>query len=52
LIVSGDGDLLALNPSRDIPIVTPAVFVQGAARYLRLPGPGRRSCERDSRVVG
>jgi uncharacterized protein len=32
LIVSGDGDLLALNPFRDIPIVTPAVFVQGAAR--------------------
>jgi putative PIN family toxin of toxin-antitoxin system len=32
LIVSGDGDLLALNPFRDIPIVTPAVFVQGLAR--------------------
>jgi len=32
LIVSGDGDLLALNPFRDIPIVTPAAFVQGAAR--------------------
>ncbi len=32
LIVSGDGDLLALNPFRDIPIVTPAVFVQGIAR--------------------
>jgi len=32
LIVSGDGDLLALNPFRDIPIVTPAVFVQGAVR--------------------
>jgi putative PIN family toxin of toxin-antitoxin system len=31
LIVSGDGDLLALNPFRDIPIVTPAVFVQGLA---------------------
>jgi putative PIN family toxin of toxin-antitoxin system len=30
-IVSGDADLLALNPFRDIPIVTPAVFVQGAA---------------------
>jgi PIN domain len=29
LIVSGDGDLLALNPFRDIPIVTPAAFVQG-----------------------
>jgi putative PIN family toxin of toxin-antitoxin system len=32
LIVSGDGDLLALNPFREIPIVTPAVFVRGAAR--------------------
>jgi uncharacterized protein len=32
LIVSGDGDLLALNPFRNIPIVTPAMFVQGAAR--------------------
>jgi putative PIN family toxin of toxin-antitoxin system len=32
LIVSGDGDLLALNPFRDIPIVTPAAFVQGVAR--------------------
>jgi predicted nucleic acid-binding protein len=32
LIVSGDSDLLAPNPFRDIPIVTPAVFVQGAAR--------------------
>jgi len=31
-IVSGDADLLALNPFRDIPIVPPAVFVQGAAR--------------------
>lgn len=32
LVVSGDGDLLALNPFRDIPIVTPAAFVQGAVR--------------------
>jgi putative PIN family toxin of toxin-antitoxin system len=32
VIVSGDGDLLALNPFRDIPIVTPAIFVQGLAR--------------------
>ena len=32
LIVSGDADLLALNPFRDIPIVTPATFVQGVAR--------------------
>ena len=31
LIVSGDADLLALNPFRDIPIVTPAAFVQGMA---------------------
>jgi putative PIN family toxin of toxin-antitoxin system len=32
LIVSGDADLLALNPFRNIPIVTPATFVQGATR--------------------
>jgi putative PIN family toxin of toxin-antitoxin system len=32
LIVSGDADLLALNPFRDIPIVPPAVFVQSVAR--------------------
>lgn len=32
LIVSGDADLLVLNPFRDIPIITPAVFVQGIAR--------------------
>jgi predicted nucleic acid-binding protein len=32
LIVSGDADLLALNPFREIPIVTSAAFVQGAAR--------------------
>jgi putative PIN family toxin of toxin-antitoxin system len=32
LIVSGDADLLALNPFREIPIVTPAMFVQGVAR--------------------
>lgn len=32
LIVTGDADLLALNPFRDIPIVTPAAFVQGIAR--------------------
>jgi predicted nucleic acid-binding protein len=32
LIASGDGDLLALNPFRQIPIVTPAAFVQGVAR--------------------
>jgi putative PIN family toxin of toxin-antitoxin system len=32
LVVSGDADLLALNPFRDIPIVTAAVFVQGASR--------------------
>jgi putative PIN family toxin of toxin-antitoxin system len=28
-IVTGDADLLALNPFRDIPIVTPAIFVKG-----------------------
>jgi uncharacterized protein len=32
LIVSGDGDLFALNLFRQIPIVTPAAFVQGVAR--------------------
>jgi putative PIN family toxin of toxin-antitoxin system len=32
LIVSGDADLLALNPFRDIPIVRPATFVQSALR--------------------
>ncbi|HUY68808.1 MAG TPA: hypothetical protein VMV79_05860 [Alphaproteobacteria bacterium] len=32
LIVSGDADLLTSNPFREIPIVTPAAFVQGAAR--------------------
>jgi hypothetical protein len=32
LIISGDADLLALNPFREIPIVTPAAFVQGVAR--------------------
>ena len=32
LIVSGDADLLALNPFRQIPIVPPADFVQGLAR--------------------
>jgi putative PIN family toxin of toxin-antitoxin system len=32
LIVTGDGDLLALHPFRDIAIVTPAVLVEGAGR--------------------
>jgi putative PIN family toxin of toxin-antitoxin system len=32
LIVSGDTDLLTLNPFRDIPILTPAMFVQRTAR--------------------
>lgn len=32
LIVSGDADLFALDPFRGIPIVVPAVFVQGVAR--------------------
>src|SRR5579859_850640 len=31
VIVSGDADLLVLNPFREIPIVTPAAFVQAAA---------------------
>jgi putative PIN family toxin of toxin-antitoxin system len=34
LIISGDADLLALNPFRNIPIVTPAIFVQGPARNV------------------
>jgi uncharacterized protein len=32
LILTGDNDLLALNPFRGIPIVAPTTFVQGAAR--------------------
>ena len=32
LIVSGDGDLLALNPFRNIAIITPAAFVQDVVR--------------------
>jgi len=32
LIVFGEGDLLALNPFRQIPIVTPATFAQGVRR--------------------
>jgi uncharacterized protein len=32
LIVTGDIDLLALNPFRQIPIVTAATFVQGVVR--------------------
>jgi uncharacterized protein len=32
LIVTGDADLLALNPFREIPIITPAAFVQVTAR--------------------
>jgi hypothetical protein len=39
-MVSGDADLLALNPFRDIPIVTPAIFVQGAVSGL--PDSSRR----------
>jgi len=31
LIVSGDGDLLALNPFRGIPIISPGAFVRRAA---------------------
>jgi uncharacterized protein len=32
LIITGDGDLLALNPFRQIPIVTSAAFVQAVVR--------------------
>jgi predicted nucleic acid-binding protein len=32
LIVSGDADLLALNPFQGIPIITAAAFVQSAGR--------------------
>jgi putative PIN family toxin of toxin-antitoxin system len=32
VIVTGDRDLIALNPFRGIPIVTPADFVQGGDR--------------------
>jgi predicted nucleic acid-binding protein len=32
IIVSGDSDLLALNPFRGIPIVTPATFLQREMR--------------------
>jgi len=32
LIITGDPDLLVLNPFRDIPIIKPATFVQGAGR--------------------
>jgi len=31
LLVSGDADLLAINPFRGIPIVPPATFAQGVA---------------------
>jgi uncharacterized protein len=34
LIVTGDGDLLALNPFREIPIITSADFVQGRAPVI------------------
>jgi putative PIN family toxin of toxin-antitoxin system len=32
LILTGDKDLLVLNPFRGIPIVAPATFIQGATR--------------------
>jgi uncharacterized protein len=32
VIVSGDADLLVLNPFRGIPVVPPAIFVHGSAR--------------------
>jgi predicted nucleic acid-binding protein len=38
LIVSGDTDLLALNPFRGIPIVTPAMFTEGKRRQSRGKG--------------
>lgn len=31
MLVTGDADLLALNPFREIPIIRPAMFVQGAS---------------------
>lgn len=31
LIISGDADLLVLNPFRGIPVITAAIFVRGAA---------------------
>jgi uncharacterized protein len=37
LIVTGDGDLLALNPFREIPIIMPAEFIQSSA-HPALPG--------------
>jgi putative PIN family toxin of toxin-antitoxin system len=39
LIVSGDADLLALNPFRGISIVTPADFVRGARDKSRRSPP-------------
>jgi putative PIN family toxin of toxin-antitoxin system len=35
LIVTGDADLLVLNPFREIPIVAPAVFVAGILRSTK-----------------
>lgn len=35
LIVTGDADLLVLNPFRDIPIVSPAAFVAGVLRSMQ-----------------
>jgi predicted nucleic acid-binding protein len=37
VIVTGDADLLVLNPFRDVPIVAPVAFVQGASRSSGLP---------------
>ncbi len=31
-IITGDADLLVLNPFRDVPIVTPATFLSGGVR--------------------
>jgi predicted nucleic acid-binding protein len=32
VLITGDSDLLALNPFRGVPIITPADFVQDAAQ--------------------
>lgn len=34
LIVSGDADLLVLDPYRDIPIMTPAAFLRDLTRFI------------------
>jgi uncharacterized protein len=32
VIISGDGDLLALHPFRNIPVVSPATFIRDSTR--------------------